>query len=282
MNIQGYLKYKTRWEIILWICFALVQVNANIAVVLMDLSSSNIAWWQPICWEISSALSIAMLIPVLLNFDKRYPLSLKNVKKHLPLHIVFTIPFCVAHVLIMVIIREFVYLQMEATYSFGHWPTELFYEYLKDFRSYFTIIGIIYLYRFVLFRLQGEASILDSGETTPKIATVTPQNERVEHLLVKKLGKEFLIKPEQIDWLEACGNYVNLHVAGRIYPFRGTMKSMADILDKNDFIRIHRSYIVNHNQIKSIEPLDSGDAKIELNEGRKLPFSRRYRAEFKR
>jgi len=42
-------------------------------------------------------------------------------------------------------------------------------------------------------------------------------------LLVKKLGKEFLIKTKNIEWVEACGNYVNLHIANEIYPMRTTM-----------------------------------------------------------
>lgn len=287
MDAQAYLKHKTRWEILLWVSFIVLQVSANALVVSIDLSASGIAWWKPLTWEISSALTIALLVPVIIAFDKKFPLTLRTIKHTLPAHILFTVPFSIVHVVVMVAIRHIVYMQMNTQYDFGDWSSALFYEYLKDFRTYFTLLSIIYLYRFFLFRLQGEASILEASDSTPKTepvpddSQVQTQTDEVEHLLVKKLGKEFLIKVNQISWLEACGNYVNLHLDGRIYPYRGTMKSLADMLDTKDFIRVHRSYIVNYSQIKSIEPQDSGDAKIELEEGKVLPFSRRYRAEFK-
>ena len=277
MTIQHYLKHKTFYEIGLWGLFIIWQVCANVYVALVDSEATGVDSWEPILWETSSTLMFAVLVPALLVFDNRFPIRFNNLRQHLPLHILFTIPFSALHVLGMVALREAGYWLMGRDYSFGNWGSEFLYEYAKDFRSYFYLLVIVYLYRLILFRAQGEASVPDTsddntGSSTPPVK---------QHLLVKKLGKEFLVKVEDIEWLEACGNYVNLHVAGRAYPYRGTMKSLEEMLDSEKFLRIHRSYMVNYNQVQSIEPLESGDAKIQLHQGQQLPFSRRYRADFR-
>jgi len=215
----------------------------------------------------------------MLYVDERCPINRHTFKTHIPIHVICTIPYSVAHVLLMVCLRKLGYAAVGGHYDFGDWGWGLFYEYLKDFRTYFSLLSIVYLYRFVLFRLQGEASLLAPSEVTPKNTEKVAVDS--EHLLVKKLGKEFLIRIGEIEWLEACGNYVNLHLAGRIYPYRGTMKSLESRLAPTQFVRIHRSYMVNFAQIQSIEPLESGDARVQLKHNKTLPLSRRYRAELK-
>lgn len=262
----------------MWCLFFAVQVLANMTVASIDNQGQHFETWEPLLWESSSAVVMACMVPLMLMFDKRYPIQFSSLKTHLLAHLLFTVPFSIVHVLAMVGIRKVVYWYSGGYYDFGHWPTQLFYEYLKDFRSYFSLLALVYLYRFILFRLQGEASLLDASETTPANEQTSIQPE---HLLVKKLGKEFLIRVQEIEWLEACGNYVNLHLAGRAYPYRGTMKSLESKLDSSQFLRVHRSYMVNYGHIASIEPLESGDAKIQLRQNQELPFSRRYRAELK-
>lgn len=284
MNIQHYLKYKSLYEALLWTLFIIWQVSANVYVALEDTANTSHARWEPVLWETSSTAIFTLLIPLLLIFDRRYPISFTTLKTHLPMHVLATIPFCVLHVVGMVALRKLGYWAMDSDYQFGHWPSELLYEYAKDFRSYFYILMIIYLYRLVLFRAQGEATVPDVQEDDTSVTKANDANPHIstrQHLLVKKLGKEFLVRIEEIEWLEACGNYVNLHVSGRAYPYRGTMKSLEEQLDPEQFLRVHRSYMVNYQQIQSIEPLESGDARVQLRQGKELPFSRRYRAEFK-
>jgi DNA-binding LytR/AlgR family response regulator len=128
-------------------------------------------------------------------------------------------------------------------------------------------------------RLQGEATYLsekDVGEETrEESAPSTP-----ERLLIKKLGREFLVQTRDIEWVEASGNYANLHIKNSIYPMRITMDKLEKCLPEN-FARIHRSTIVNLNRVKQLEALDSGDYEISLQSGVKLALSRRYRESFK-
>jgi DNA-binding LytR/AlgR family response regulator len=98
---------------------------------------------------------------------------------------------------------------------------------------------------------------------------------------VRKLDKEFLVKVDDIDWLESSGNYVNLHSKGRIYPLRATLANTVDLLQHKGFSRIHRSLAINHHAIHSISYDPSGDGEILLNSGEKLNLSRRFKDEFR-
>src|SRR3546814_5065488 len=103
----------------------------------------------------------------------------------------------------MVALREVAYASMGGDYDFGGWAEPWGYEYLKDVRTYVSFIAVVYLYRFVLRRWQGEAGFISEGRED------IPAEPLADRFLVKKLGREFLVKVDQIDWIEASGNYVN-------------------------------------------------------------------------
>lgn len=94
---------------------------------------------------------------------------------------------------------------------------------------------------------------------------------------MRKLGKEFLLSANEVEWLQASGNYMNLHVRGRAYPLRSTMAVIATQLDPAKFVRVHRSHIVNLDCVAEIQPLDTGDARIVMRDGSEIPCSRRHR-----
>jgi len=124
----------------------------------------------------------------------------------------------------------------------------------------------------VLLRLQGEARFLDEAHEEEETAAV------VDRFLVKKLGREFLVRVDDIDWIESSGNYVTLHVGGRLYPLRETMTNIERRLRESGFARVHRTAIVNMDRVAEIEPFDTGDARARLEGGQFVPVSRRYRS----
>jgi DNA-binding LytR/AlgR family response regulator len=115
--------------------------------------------------------------------------------------------------------------------------------------------------------------VLTAPDTGPAVEAV----DRPERFLVRKVGAEFLVAARDIEWLEAAENYVNLHVRGRVYPLRSTMTAIQERLDPNRFVRVHRSYMINLDFLVQIEPLDTGDARLLLKDGSRVPCSRRYR-----
>jgi len=273
-RLERYLRHRHAWEIGLWSLFYGVQASFNTGVVILELgrSRAGVAGWQPMVWEFSSNSVLLALLPLLVAFDRRYPLRFDCWRANLPLHVLGSIGYSVLHVVAMVLIRKLAYGVAGSTYNFGNWPRELLYEYLKDVRAYFYCLAILYAYRFVLLRLQGEASLL----MAPDVGLPVEPIERPARFLVRKLGKEFLVAADDIEWLAAEGNYVNLHLKGRLYPLRSTMAAIEPRLDPARFLRIHRSYIINLEHLAEIEPNETGDARLKLRDGTQLPCSRRY------
>ncbi len=98
-----------------------------------------------------------------------------------------------------------------------------------------------------------------------------------DRLLVKTGGRVLFLRVEEIDWVEAQGNYLRLHRGMDAYLIRQTMSEMEAALDPRKFLRIHRSTIVNIERIKELRPMFHGDYGVVLYNGAKLTLSRNYR-----
>ncbi|MBC7990509.1 MAG: LytTR family transcriptional regulator [Luteimonas sp.] len=269
------LPWQRTFEVGFWVVLTLVNGIANSITALMDMRRNglDVAAWEPAVWELSSGVLMLALVPGLVWFTRAFPLHWDNWRRQLPWHLLASVVFSLIHVVGMVGLRILAYRTQGGDYDFGSWPKELFYEYLKDIRSYASMVAIIEIYRFVLRRWQGEASLLDVPDEGAPVEPV----DRPERFLVRKLGREFLVAAADIEWLQASGNYVNLRVREHDYPLRSTIAGIESKLDPRRFARIHRSYIVNLDHVASIEPLDTGDARVHLKDGSVLPCSRRQR-----
>ena len=82
---------------------------------------------------------------------------------------------------------------------------------------------------------------------------------------------------DDIDWIQANGNYVLLHCGAARYSLRATLSGIGERLDGERFLRVHRTSIVNVDRIHEITPLFHGDFQIVLHDGTELVLSRRYR-----
>jgi len=104
---------------------------------------------------------------------------------------------------------------------------------------------------------------------------------RLERFLVKRRGVGQFIRAEDVDWIEADGNYVRLHVGPASHLVRGTITSCVERLDPARFVRIHRRFIVNIDRVRELQPWFGGDYVVLLQDGRKLRLSRNFREEFR-
>jgi len=98
-----------------------------------------------------------------------------------------------------------------------------------------------------------------------------------DRLVVKSGGRVYFLKTDEIDWVEAAGNYVRLHVSKDSHLLRETMNGIETKLDTRRFMRIHRSTIVNLERIKELQPWFHGDYVVLLRDGTRLTLSRGYR-----
>jgi len=99
----------------------------------------------------------------------------------------------------------------------------------------------------------------------------------LERLVIKSSGRVFFLRVDEIDWIEAAGNYVRLHVGKEGHLLRDTMNSLEARLDPKRFLRIHRSTMVNIERVQELQPLFHGDYVVILRDGTQLNLSRGYR-----
>ncbi|HLL77595.1 MAG TPA: response regulator [Pyrinomonadaceae bacterium] len=100
----------------------------------------------------------------------------------------------------------------------------------------------------------------------------------LERFVVKASGRIFFLKADEVDWIEAYGNYVRLHVGKSAYLLREPIGSMEARVDPARFLRIHRSALVNVGRIREMQPMFHGQYAVVLHDGTQLTLSRRYRA----
>jgi two-component system LytT family response regulator len=96
----------------------------------------------------------------------------------------------------------------------------------------------------------------------------------IDRLMVKSDGRVFFVKVTDVDYFEASGNYVRVHVGKTSHLIRETMAAMEASLNPQLFARIHRAVIVNLDRIKELQPWFAGDYVVILRDGRQLKLSR--------
>ncbi len=121
----------------------------------------------------------------------------------------------------------------------------------------------------------------DSGLSNERLAALLdnwkPDPKRQERLAFKANGRVLLVRVEEIDWIEADGNYVQLRVGGVSHQMRETITGLETQLPSDRFMRISRSVIVNLDRIKELQPMFYGDYAVILQNGARLTLSRNFR-----
>src|SRR5579872_3730001 len=226
---------------------------------------------RPAVWEGSSHLMIWWLIPLIVWWLRYFPVTRGTLWRNLPAHLVATLPFSLLHVEGMLLLRKLAYLFVGERYDFGpfwpNWP----YEFRKDFVTYWLLLGGLLAFRFY-------GLWMDARESPAPAGDAQPEGAPLERLVVRKLNREFILNIEDIERIEADGNYVSLYVRGTAYPLRESLVTLEKRLDQKRFARVHRGHIVNIDQIREIQPWDHGDYRIVLKDGSFVNFSRRYRS----
>ena len=277
MTISEYLENRRRWEILIVVVIVLISFFANFGVVWIEFARNSGDWerWIPWVLEGTSHIGLLIVVPLVLWFDHHFPIRSNTWRVSVPAHALFSVVASFVHVLIMYVGRVLLYRIFSPDDPY-HWEEplrEFGYEYLKDFRTYMLILAGVYLYRFIILRLQGEAGYVGDDESD--------QASISDRFLVKKFGREFLVRVRDIEWIESSGNYVNLHVRGSVYPMRDTMASISEKLMPHGFQRVHRSAIVNLDQVAEIVAFDTGDGEARLHAETTVPVSRRFRKELR-
>lgn len=113
----------------------------------------------------------------------------------------------------------------------------------------------------------------------PRVDALLRERAR-QRFVVKHGGRFQLVRSEDVHWIEARGNYVHLHAPGGPFLLRETLTALADTLDPQRFVRVHRSALVDGDRVQSMQRQPSGDYELTLSSGERIPLSRSYRDAF--
>ncbi len=109
------------------------------------------------------------------------------------------------------------------------------------------------------------------------VEELSGRSRHLDRIVVKSGGSLVFVKTAEIDWIEAEGNYVRLHVGAASHLVRDTIGRLEESLDPGRFLRVHRSTIVNLDRVREVHPLFHGEYRVVLDDGTKLRLSRGYR-----
>jgi two-component system, LytTR family, response regulator len=121
-------------------------------------------------------------------------------------------------------------------------------------------------------QIAGRAGVSDIRRFLTGLEQAEPRY--LDRLSVVHKGRVLLINVDDIDWIKACGNYALLYVGDRQYEIRETLTNLGERLDRRNFLRIHRSTMVNVRRIREIQPWFHGHHLIVLRNGVELRMSR--------
>lgn len=126
-------------------------------------------------------------------------------------------------------------------------------------------------------RAAGDIPVEAVGEPSPLVNEQPTEKRYLRRLLVRRRGKAMPLRVEDIDWIEAAGNYVRIHTGGEAYLLRIVIGKLEQQLDPDAFQRIHRSTIVNLDRVRDIRPDFKGDYIVTMQGGLELKLTRAYR-----
>jgi two-component system, LytTR family, response regulator len=125
------------------------------------------------------------------------------------------------------------------------------------------------------------AGPLREPELNARLVALLSELERrqqyAERVMVKTAGRVVFLRVEEVDWIEAAGSYVRLHVGRDGHLLHEGIAALMTRLDPSRFARIHRSTIVNLDRVRELQPWFHGDAVAILRDGTRLQVSRTYR-----
>jgi hypothetical protein len=225
------------------------------------------------CYAVTEGTSVVLLFvltPALLWLTARLDPKRIGWPRSVLGHLGGFAAFSAAHISGMAGLRYLLFPLFGRDYSFGtpgNLGLQLVYEIRKDAVIYLGMVALVWLVAMARRRAQ----------VIVQQVVVHAAPAGAARLEIRDGAKRLFLDPAEILWAEAAGNYVELHLAHASHLQRQTLSSLEDQLAALDFVRIHRSRIVNRRHVRSISGNDSGDFTVTLADGREIGGGRRWR-----
>jgi hypothetical protein len=218
-----------------------------------------IAFWEPMVWEGTSGVYFLAISPLVTALTRRaWPARPPWLPKVL-IHAAAAVVVSLGHVITIGVARWAIYRMAGGYYSplgpLGDWP----YEFRKDVLVYASMVSLYVVW-------------VSLGAQARAVDDVSP-----EVLEVRDGARRHFVPLNEVVWVEAAGNYVELHRGGAGLLHRASLSEMERRLQGAGFVRIHRSRLVRREAVEAVESKPTGDFLVRLRDGRELAGSRRYR-----
>jgi DNA-binding LytR/AlgR family response regulator len=223
-------------------------------------SGRPVAFWEPLVWETSSVVVLTALAPLVMALTRRVQPLKAPWLRVIATHLVAALAFSIVHVTAMGALRAAIYAAVGSHYAALSPLGDFLYESRKDVLVYASIVAIY-------------AAWLRLLPLSPA-SSRRPPPESIE---VRDGARRHFVPLSEVAFIEAAGNYVELHRGRTPILHRAPLAEMERQLQGQGFVRIHRSRIVQRAQISQVESKPSGDYVVRLADGRELAGSRRYR-----
>ncbi|WP_309089816.1 LytTR family DNA-binding domain-containing protein [Phenylobacterium sp.] len=214
--------------------------------------------WEPLVWEFTSVAVLVALTPAVQALTRRAMPLRAPWRLVVPAHLAAALVFSLIHVIGMGLLRWAVYAAVGETYApFGP-LREFLYEFRKDLLVYAAFVAIYTLWTRLTSdppRVRDAASVLE----------------------VRDGARRVFVPLSEVLYVEAAGNYVELHRTREAILHRASLGDLARELASAGFVRIHRSRLVRRDAVARVDSKPSGDFTVRLTDGRELAGSRRFR-----
>jgi hypothetical protein len=184
-------------------------------------------------------------------------------------HLAGLVVFSLAHTAGMTALRLAIYTAVGARFTFGPFWQQLLYEFRKDVLVYLGLVGGALMLQRALRRPARPEPAAPGEAADPRIE-------------IRDGARRIWLAPAEILWVEAAGNYVEVHTPGRSVLWRRTLAAVEQDLADKGFVRVHRSRLVNLRHVRATANKDSGDFTLTLADGAEIAGARRWRAAFER
>ncbi len=259
-----------------------IQAAVNSVSVANDMARRGLAFnpAEPWIWEFSSVLGIALCLLPLLMADERLRARVAGWPRRLAAYALLSGVFSALHVATMIGLRHAIYRFAGWRYEFGPWLDGLLYEYRKDVLTFVIVIAVATVWRRLSVRHTPAVAPQPSSPTQGGVpaAPVAPGAAPIFIVHTATQG-DLLVRADEVDWVEAQGNYVALHVGTEARLLRHTLAEMETRLKNHGFIRTHRRALVNRARMQAIIPPELGQLGVRLSSGQVAPLSESRRAE---
>jgi hypothetical protein len=224
----------------------------------------NLAAWKPYVLELSSWTGWSVTFAALLPWEDKVAGRGFGLLARIAIFLLTSPVFSLLHIMVMAGLRFPLYALAGGQYHYDFGLGNLVYEYRKDLLTLFLAVGLAALWRKGSRRKEAPVSLGLAAEP----AFLVPSREG-----------EVLVRAGEIDWIEAQGNYVALHVRGQERLLRQPLKEIEAKLADMAFIRTHRSALVNMRRVKGITRTEQGESRVEFDNRDSAPLSASRRAE---